>query len=98
MKDDNKDNPGQGHGNGEGGGRDKTITIIVNTREKEVEGKEISYEQLVALAFETPPTGEFIEITILYRDGPGPDGTLQPGQSIKIKKDMVFDVTATDKS
>jgi Multiubiquitin len=82
----------------EGEGRDKMTTIIVNTREKEVEGKEVTYAQIVALAFENPPTGEFIEITIAYRDGPGPDGTMQLGGSVRIKKDMIFDVTATDKS
>lgn len=98
------DNPGQGHGNGHGddhghGGNSKT-TIIVNTREKEFEGKEVTYDQIVSLAFENPPTGENIEITVAFRDGPGPDkeGTLQPGGTVRIKKDMIFDVTATDKS
>lgn len=106
MIDGKKDNPGQGNGNGKdddrgkgGGGKSKT-TIIVNTREKTVEGKTVTYEQIVALAFDTPPTGEFIEITVAFRDGPGPnkEGTLQPGGSTRIKKDMIFDVTATDKS
>lgn len=100
MKSDDKDNPGQGHGQDDdhGGGRDKTTTIIVNTRKKEVEGKEVSYDQIVHLAFENPPTGEFIEITVAYRKGPGRDGTLQPGETVKIKEGMIFDVTATDKS
>lgn len=100
MKNDDKDNPGQGHGHDDdhGGGRDKTTTIIVNTRKKEVEGKEVSYDQIVRLAFETPPTGEFIEITVAYRNGPGRDGTLQPGHTVKVKEGMIFDVTATDKS
>lgn len=97
-KDDHSQGHGHGHGGGEGGGRDKTTTIIVNTREKEVPGKEVDYDQIVGLAFENPPTGEFIEITVSYRDGPGRDGTLQPNTSVKIKERMVFDVTATDKS
>lgn len=95
------ENPGQGNNDDHGqGGRDKTTTIIVNTREKEVEGKEVTYDQIVALAFETPPSGENIEITIAYRDGPGQnkEGSLKPGQTVRIKKDMIFDVTATDKS
>ena len=95
------ENPGQGHGNDghDVGGHSKT-TIIVNTREKEVEGKEVTYDQILALAFENPPTGENIEITASYRDGPGQnkEGTLQPGDTVHIKKDMIFDVTATDKS
>lgn len=100
MQTDEKDNPGQGHGqdDDQGGGRDKTTTIIVNTRKKEVEGKEVGYDRIIGLAFENPPTGEFIEITVAYRKGPGRDGTLQPGQAVKIKEGMIFDVTATDKS
>lgn len=103
-----KDNPGQDHGNGNGhdddhgqgdGGQSET-TIIVNTREKTVQGKIVTYDQIVALAFETIPSGKDIEITVLFRDGPGPDkeGTLAPNGSVRIKKDMIFDVTATDKS
>lgn len=77
-----------------------TVTIIVNAEEKKVEGREISFEQLVKLAFETPPTGENILITIDYGNGPpaNPKGSMKPGQSVKIKNRMVFDVTATDRS
>lgn len=94
MDTNKSDNPG----NGQGG--HSTTTIIVNTREKEVQGKEVSYDQIVALASENPPTGENIEITIAYREGPGQnkEGTLQPAGTVHIKKDMIFDVTATDKS
>jgi hypothetical protein len=108
MDDAKKDNPGQDHGNGndhgddhgQGGGGQSETTIIVNTREKTLQGKVVTYDQIVALAFETIPSGENIEITVLYRDGPGPDkeGTLAPNGSVRIKKDMIFDVTATDKS
>ena len=95
-----KDNPGQGEDHGQGNGGNSKTTIIVNTREKAIEGKVVTYDQIVALAFENPPTGEFIEITIAYRDGPGPNeaGTLQVGASVRVKKEMIFDVTATDKS
>lgn len=100
-----KDNPGQGYGNdhddhGQGDGGQSETTIIVNTREKTVQGKIVTYDQIVALAFETIPSGKDIEITVLFRDGPGSDkeGTLAPSGSVRIKKDMIFDVTATDKS
>jgi hypothetical protein len=101
MSDDKKDNPGQGHDQDDhGNGQGSTTTIIVNTREKTVDGKEVTYAQIVALAFDTPPSGENIEITVAYRDGPGQnkEGTLQPGGSVRVKKEMIFDVTATDKS
>jgi len=79
---------------------DKDITIVVNGREKIVAGKELSFAQLVALAFDTPPTGENIVFTITYRRGHGdkPEGSLVEGETVKIKKGMIFNVTATDKS
>lgn len=75
-------------------------TIIVNAEKKEVERRRISFEALVKLAFETPPTGENILITIDYGNGPpaNPKGSLKPGETVKIKNKMVFDVTATDRS
>jgi|TARA_R100000501_G_C2599738_1_gene97185 hypothetical protein len=79
----------------------KEITIIVNGREKTVEkNDQISSSELVALAFNAPPTGEFICFTITYRKGHGnkPDGNLAEGESVKVKKGMIFNVTATDKS
>lgn len=77
-----------------------TTTIIVNAEAKKVEGRRISFEALVRLAFETPPTGENILITIDYGNGPpaNPKGSLKPGHTVKIKNRMVFDVTATDRS
>lgn len=77
-----------------------TTTIIVNAEEKRVDGREISFEALVKLAFPTPPTGPNILITIDYGNGPpaNPKGSLKPGRSVKIKHRMTFDVTATDRS
>ena len=80
--------------------RDRTITIIVNGREKNLTERELSVDDLVNLAFENPPTGEFICFTITYRRGQGnkPEGTLEEGETVKVKKGMIFNVTATDKS
>ncbi|MCA9467643.1 MAG: multiubiquitin domain-containing protein [Nitrospira sp.] len=78
----------------------KAISIIVNGREKTVEEKKLSFTDLINLAFENPPTGEFICFTITYRNGPkkNPEGTMVEGDRVKIKCGMVFNVTATDKS
>ena len=84
-----------------GNGKDKTITIIVNGREKEVPKKEkLTFDELVALAFDPVPTGEFICFTITYRKGEGnkPEGTLAENESVKPKDGMISNVTATDKS
>ena len=80
---------------------DKEITIIVNGREKTVPKKEeLTFEELVALAFENPPSGENIVFTITYRRGIGqkPEGTVAVGESVNAKDGMIFNVTATDKS
>lgn len=78
----------------------KRFKIIVNARSKEVTGDEQSFEQIVALAFSPVPTGPNIVFTVAFRKGPheNPEGTLTPGEAVEIKNEMVFDVTATDKS
>lgn len=79
---------------------EKEITIIVNGREKTVTEKKLDEDGRVKLAFDDPPTGELICFTITYRRGQGnkPEGTLEEGESLKLKKSMIFNVTATDKS
>jgi hypothetical protein len=78
----------------------KDVTIIVNTRKHNVpKNEEISFEAVVALAYPTAPAGENVEFTVMYQRGEGnKDGTLVPGQSVKVKDGMIFDVTPTDKS
>jgi hypothetical protein len=81
--------------------RDKhEVTIIVSGRKKTWSSKEISFEQVVALAFDPVPSGPYIVITVAYRRGERkkPAGTLSEGESVKVKDGMIFDVTATDKS
>ena len=88
------------HGGHSSDHKEKEITIIVNGRERTVTGKEVTFDQLVALAFDSPPTGENIQFTITYRRGPGnkPEGSVVEGETVKVKKGMIFNVTSTDKS
>jgi hypothetical protein len=74
--------------------------IIVNARPKVVTERVLSFDQIVKLAFEKPPSGPNIMFTVTYRNGPpkNPEGTLLEGQSVRIKDKMVFNVTPTDKS
>jgi Multiubiquitin len=74
--------------------------IIVNARPKVVPERVLSFDQIVKLAFENPPSGPNIMFTITYRHGPpqNPEGSLLEGQSVWIKDKMVFNVTPTDKS
>lgn len=79
----------------------KTVTIVVNGRQKAVPKNEyLSFDQIVALAFEHPPTGEGVQFTIQYTRGHGnkPAGSLVEGQSVKPKEGMEFDVTPTNRS
>ncbi len=80
--------------------KEKDFTIIVNARAKVVQDKELTFNQIVGLAFNPVPSGENIVFTILYRNGHGnkPEGSMDEGESVKIKEGMIFDVTPTDKS
>lgn len=79
---------------------ERVFKIIVNGRPKIVTEKKLSFTEIVALAFDNPPSGPNIMFTITYRKGPhkNQEGTLLEGKTIKIKNGMVFNVTATDKS
>jgi hypothetical protein len=90
--------PGHGHDHG-GGDRPKTVTIYVNTRPHEVAKEEITFEEVVKLAYPTTPPGANIGYTVTYQRGQGnKDGDLVAGQTVEVKDGMIFDVTATDLS
>lgn len=93
MTNDNKGNGGGNEGHGH------QIKIIVNGREKTVRDKHLTFEQVVALAFETPPSATTV-FTVTYRraDQKPDSGTLAPGKSVKVKDGTTFNVTATDRS
>jgi len=83
----------------EHGGHDKNkeVIVVVNARKKTVTAKELSFEQIVALAFDpVPPNSLF---TVTYRRGQSnQEGTLQPGQTVHIHEGMIFNVTETGQS
>jgi len=79
----------------------KQFTIYVNGRARQVAAKELlTFDEVVALAFENPAKGPNIVYTVTYRRGEGnkPEGTLVEGESVKVKDGMIFNVTRTDKS
>lgn len=79
---------------------DKSFTIIVNGRSKHFVGEEITFAQIIALAFDNPPSGSGVIFTITYKRGPNnkPEGSVVEGRSVKVKEGMVFNVSYTDKS
>ncbi|HVX90890.1 MAG TPA: multiubiquitin domain-containing protein [Candidatus Paceibacterota bacterium] len=80
----------------------KEVTIVVNGRQRTVaKNSELTVAQVVALAFDNPPTGENVEFTITYRKGGNehrPEGSMSGNDTVKVKEGTVFNVTATDKS
>ena len=81
-------------------GQGKEIEIFVNGREKTVTTRKLTFAEVVALAFDPIPSGPYVCITVTYRRGHGhkPEGSLVEGETVRIKKGMIFNVTATDKS
>lgn len=80
--------------------KQNSYSIIVNARPKTVHSSVLTFKELVDLAFETPPDGAGVVITVTYRNGPvsNPEGSLTLGDSVDIQDGMIFNVTATDKS
>jgi hypothetical protein len=79
----------------------KTVTVIVNGRPKPVpKNAELSYRDVVILAFGDVPENECIDHSVTYSRGTGnkPTGTLRQGQAVKAKDGMEFDVTQTNRS
>jgi len=81
-------------------GQNKESTIIVNTREKKFLGREISFDQVVQLAFGSVSSEPNIVYTVTYKRGEGnkPEGDMERGDTVKVKDGMIFNVTQTDKS
>ena len=78
----------------------KEFTIIVNGRKRVVASEELTFDEVVAFAFNPVPSGPNIVITVTYRHGPleNPEGVLAKGERVWIKNGMVFNVKATDRS
>ena len=78
----------------------RDFVIIVNGQKKTVITKTVTFDEIVKLAFPTPPSGANILYTVSYEDGPkvNPQGSMKEGQTVKVKNGMIFNVTATDKS
>ena len=76
------------------------VALIVNGEEKEWNSKEISFEQVVVLAFDSISNNPNICYTVTYKRGPGQnrEGSMVKGDVVRVKNKMVFNVTSTDKS
>ena len=83
-----------------------TLTLFVNGEKKEVSLKElspdgeISFAEIVRLAFDSPTPDQLSMFTVSYVNGAGrpTEGILYEGESVKVKDGTEFDVAHTDKS
>jgi hypothetical protein len=78
----------------------KSVTIIVNTREKKWDQGDISYEEVIILAFGAYSIDENVVYTVTYSKGHDPkrEGSLVKGNRVKVQNGMTFNVTQTNKS
>lgn len=78
----------------------KEVTIIVNAEPHEVEKDDITYDEVVTLAFPDFPQHPERTYSITYERGHGnkPAGILSPGGSVKVKAGMTFKVKHTGQS
>lgn len=76
------------------------ITIIVNGRKRSTRNRELSFDEVVALAFADAPQGENVIYTVTYTKAlkPRPNGSLVAGGTVTAQNGTTFNVTATDKS
>lgn len=78
----------------------KEIEIIVNTKTKTVPSREVTYDEVVALANLGPSTPDTM-YTVYYENAvkPNHEGSLAKGGVVTVKeKGTSFDVTKTNKS
>ena len=80
--------------------RKDQYVIIVNGQTKTVNSDQVSYGEVVALAYPVPPAPNTI-FSVTYRKAREPhhEGSLVEGQSVEVRKEgTIFNVTPTGKS
>ena len=80
--------------------RKSKILIIVNGKEKPWDKKQISFAEVIILAFGAYNDTPTMVYTVGYEDGPkqNPEGSMVKGATVFVKNKMIFHATATDKS
>ena len=78
----------------------KMFLITVNGRQRQVERDELSFDELVDIAFDDPARGPQIVFTITFREAGGriPEGELDEGQRLKVRDGTIINVARTDQS
>lgn len=91
----NTENPGHSEN---APGHNKTYSIIVNGRPRQVNDNDLSYIEVVHLAYPGEQPSETVSFTVTYSNPHGKDGSLVAGQDVKVHDGMIFNVRKTDRS
>jgi hypothetical protein len=77
---------------------EKEFHIIINGTKADVLESQVTFEQVVRLAFGDGNTNT--AYTMTYSRGPkeNREGSMSPGDKVFVKNEMVFNVTPTNKS
>ena len=81
--------------------KDKGFEILINGTEETLPKNDLSFEELVDLAFPNHPTDPNVvfSVTFEHADSNPHQGTLAPGRTVTVKKKgTTFDVTQTNRS
>ena len=81
-------------------GQNKEHNIVVNGRPKTFIGREITFTQVIELAFGDISLGPNTVYTVTYKKGEGnkPEGSMDQDSVVRVKNGTIFNATQTDKS
>ena len=79
---------------------EKGFDIIIDGTPHRVPTAEVTFDQVVDLAYPDGGRGPLITYTVVFYNGGGrpPEGKLVKGKEAKVKDGTVFNVTRTDRS
>jgi hypothetical protein len=84
----------------EHGPHDHQFDIVVNGKAKKVDHQILTFDEVVKLAFPTPPAeGDIIYTVVFHNADQDPtNGTLVDGKTVKVRNGTRFDVKHTVRS
>lgn len=80
--------------------REEKFHIVVNLERKEVDKRDLTFREVVTIAFANPDFGPNVVWTVTFKKAVAPkhEGTLIEGGKVEIKNGTIFNVSKTNKS